>query len=81
MADLSPDANPEDSRKIHAFVVEHLDEERARFGGDFDLPLQLITRSAYRGVREQCFQEGGLDASDFNDAEDAEDDFIGGDPA
>ena len=81
MADLSPDANPEDSRKIHAFVVEHLDEERARFGGDLDLPLQLITRSAYGDVREQCFQQGGLDASDFNDDEDVEDDFTGGDPA
>lgn len=81
VADLSPDANSEDSRTIHAFVVEYLGEERARFGGDFDLPLQLITRSAYRDVREQCFQEGGLDASDFNDAEDAEDEFTGGDPA
>ena len=81
MSDLSPNANPEDSRKIHAFIVNHLGEERARFGGDFDLPLQLITRARDHDVLNQCFQEGGLDASDFNEAADAEEDFTGGDPA
>lgn len=57
MSNLSSNANPEDSRKIHAFIVKHLGEERARFGGDFDLPLQL----------NRCFQQGGLDAPDFDD--------------
>lgn len=78
MSNLSSSANPEDSREIHTFIVKHLGAERARFGGDFDLPLQLITRARYRDVLNQCFQQGGLDAPDFDD--DA-DEPGGGDPA
>ena len=82
MRDLSPNANKEDSRAIYAFVVDHLDEERARFGGDFDLPLQLVTRAGNSDVLRQCFQQGGLDAPDFDESDDeAEDDLAGGDPA
>ena len=81
MSNLSPNANPEDSREIHEFIVKHLREERARFGGDFDLPLQLITRASYRDDLNRCFQQGGLDAPDFDEGEDDGDDFTGGDPA
>ena len=81
MSNLSPSANPEDSREIHEFIVKHLREERARFGGDFDLPLQLITRASYRDDLNRCFQQGGLDAPDFDEGEDDGDDFTGGDPA
>ena len=34
-------ADCNDSRNIHDFVKKQIGDERARFGGDFDLPLQL----------------------------------------
>ena len=69
---LSLDANKEESRAIYEFMVRSLGEERARFDGDFDLPLQLITRAGYGDVRRQC----GLDAPDFDeDDQYAEDDL------
>ena len=78
---LSPNANKEDSRVIYRFVVDHLDKERACFSGDFDLPLQLITRAGYGDVRRQCLEQGGLDAPDFDeDDQYAEDDLTGGNP-
>ena len=67
---LSEKANKEDSRTIHEFVARHLDEERARFGGDFDLPLQLVTRAGYGEVLQQCFERGGLHAPSFDDSDD-----------
>ena len=77
---LSPDANKEESRAIYDFVVDHLDEDRARFGDDFDLPLQLITRAGYGDVRRQCLEQGGLDAPVFDeDDQYAEDDLSEGD--
>ena len=80
LRDLSPDANKEGSRVIHKFMVDHLGEERARFGDDFDLPLQLVTRARHDDVRRQCLEQGGVDASDFDeDDQDAEDDLAGGD--
>jgi hypothetical protein len=30
------------SRDIHGFLVEHLTDERVRFGGDFDIPFQVL---------------------------------------
>ena len=81
MTDLSEQANKEDSGAIHAFIVNHLGEERARFGGDFDLPLQLVTRAGYGTVLAQCFEQGGLDAPSFDeDDEDGSNDAGGGDP-
>lgn len=78
---LSPDADKEESRAIYKFMVGHLGEERARFGGDFDLPLQLVTRAGHGDVLRQCLEQGGLDASDFDeDDQSAEDDLAGGDP-
>lgn len=81
MTDLSEQANKEDSGAIHAFIVNHLGEERARFGGDFDLPLQLVTRAGYREVLRQCFEQGGLAPPGFDeDDEDGGNDAGGGDP-
>lgn len=41
------------SRRIHAFLVEHLGPELATFGGCFDLPLGIVAESA--DLREQLF--------------------------
>ena len=77
--ELSEKADKEDSRAIHNFIVGHLGEDRARFGDDFDLPLQLVTRADYREVLRQCFEQGGVDAPSFDDGnEDYGDDVDGG---
>jgi hypothetical protein len=52
-------ANKEASRAIHAFVVEKIGTELARFDGDFDLPLQIATRAENRQVLEDCFEQAG----------------------
>ena len=49
-------ADKDASRVIHEFIVEHLDDERARFNGDFDLPLQLITMKNNRDVLNGYFE-------------------------
>ena len=80
MLELPEKADKEDSRAIHDFIVNHLGADRARFGGDFDLPLQLITRAACGDVLRQCFEQGGLDAPGFEqDDKDYGDDVDGGD--
>ena len=68
-------ADKEASRAIHAFVVDHIGEARARFVGDFDLPLQLITRELHGAALIQCFDVAHLDPPDF----DSSDDFFGRD--
>ena len=79
MRELSEKADKEDSRAIHAFIVGHLGADRAHFGGDFDLPLQLVTRADYGEVLRQCFEQGGLDAPSVDDGnEDYGDDVDGG---
>ena len=55
-ANIGAWADKDASRVIHEFIVEHLDDDRARFDGDFDLPLQLITRGSNRDVLEGCFE-------------------------
>lgn len=40
---LDDNANPEQSIRIHRFLAEHLDHERALFGNSFDLPLQALS--------------------------------------
>jgi hypothetical protein len=62
-------ANKEVSRAIYNFVVQHIGADRARFTGDFDLPLQLITRERNRGALEQCFEEADRDAPSFTETE------------
>ncbi|RUV22552.1 hypothetical protein [Mesorhizobium sp. M5C.F.Ca.IN.020.32.2.1] len=59
-------ADNEASRAIHGFVVSHLGAERARFIGDFDLPLQLITREVHGAALAQCFQAANLEPPDFD---------------
>ncbi|MEP4033076.1 hypothetical protein [Roseibium polysiphoniae] len=65
-ADVGERADKEASRAISDFVTKHLGEDR-RFDGDFDLPLQLITRLKHRGVLETCFAEVGGAPPDFLD--------------
>ena len=55
---INDDANSEDSRHVHRFLVEHVGCDRARFYGDFDLPLQLITRKEHTEALNRCFGDG-----------------------
>jgi hypothetical protein len=55
-ADVGAWADKEASRAIHEFVVEHIGADRARFNGDFDLPLQLITRQSRRAALHYFFE-------------------------
>ncbi|WP_067732778.1 sacsin N-terminal ATP-binding-like domain-containing protein [Novosphingobium naphthalenivorans] len=57
-ADVGERPDKEASRTICDFVTKHLGDDR-RFDGDFDLPLQLITRRKHRGALETCFAEVG----------------------
>ena len=70
-ADVGERADNEASRAIHRFVVSHLGAERARFIGDFDLPLQLITREVHSAALAQCFQAANLEPLDFHTAREA----------
>ena len=55
---VSDNANSDDSRHVHCFVVEHVGNDCARFDGDFDLPLQLITRKKHTEALDRCFSDG-----------------------
>ena len=57
-ADVGERPDKEASRTICDFVTKNLGDHR-RFDGDFDLPLQLITRRRHRGALETCFAEVG----------------------
>ncbi len=59
----------EASRTIYDFVVAHLGNGRSRFDGDFDLPLQLITRRRHRGTLAAYFAVVGCELPDFLDEE------------
>jgi len=73
-ADVGDTADKEASRTIYEFVVEQIGGDSARFNGDFDLPLQLITRDEHRAALDECFGAAGRDAPDFAETEeDAED--------
>jgi hypothetical protein len=64
-ADVGDWANKESSRAIYEFLVEHAGTDRARFNGDFDLPLQLITREAHRAALDHCFEVADRDPPSF----------------
>ena len=64
-ADIGVEADMDVSPAIYAFVVSHLASDHALFAGDFDLPLQLITRSENRAALEQCFAQADRDAPVF----------------
>lgn len=67
-------ADKDASPVIHNFMIEHLDAERALFDGDFDLPLQIVTREPHRDRLNGWFEDAGLEAPEFEDeSEDDED--------
>jgi hypothetical protein len=78
-ADVGERPDKEASRTICDFVTKHLGDGR-RFDGDFDLPLQLITRRRHRGALEACFDEVGGAPPDLLEDEDEQenDGEIGG---
>ena len=72
--DLHLTADKDLSPRIYKFVTCHVGVECASFDGDFDLPLQIVTRERHRGLLKQWFEEEGLDAPEFgNDSEHGED--------
>ena len=71
-ADIGDNPDMDLSRRIYNFVVDHLDNDCTRFGGDFDLPLQLITLQRNRGALEHCFRKAGQTAPDPSETEDDE---------
>lgn len=78
-ADVGERADKEASRTICDFVTKHLGDDR-RFDGDFDLPLQLITRRKHRGALETCFAEVGgapSDLMEYGDEQEDEDEIEG----
>lgn len=52
-------ADPDDSNRIHDFVEGAAGREIVRFGGDYDLPLQLITRREHQDDLLRCFEAAG----------------------
>ena len=58
-------AIPDESRVIYDFVAEHIGADRARFDGDFDLPLQVITRERHRDKLREYFRAGGIETTTF----------------
>ena len=50
------------SSAIYDFVVKHVGTDRARFDGDFDLPLQIVSGRDHVETRRRWFEEAGLDA-------------------
>lgn len=65
--DLHLTADNDASPVIHNFMIEHLDAERALFDGDFDLPLQIITRKRHRNLLIGWFEDAGLETPEFED--------------
>ena len=47
----------------------HIGADHASFAGDFDLPLQLITRSENKAALDRCFAEAGMEAPVLGDTE------------
>lgn len=67
--DVGDAADKEASRAIHEFIVGQIGDDLARFDGDFDLPLQMITREENRESLRHCFDVTGQEAPDFLDAD------------
>jgi hypothetical protein len=68
-ADVGLWADKEASRAIYEFVVRHIGVDHARFSGDFDLPLQLITRETHRAALDYCFKAADCDPPSFAEPE------------
>ncbi len=58
-------AKPDESRAIYGFIADHIGADRARFEGDFDLPLQFMTRSRYRDALGRCLAAAGYEMPAF----------------
>ncbi len=75
-ANIDEKPDPALSRRIYGFVVEHIGGDRARFDGDFDLPLQIVSGGGdHPERRKRWFEEAGLEAPSPWDApsDDADD--------
>jgi hypothetical protein len=75
-ADVGFSPDKEASRHIYNFVVDHIGAECARFDGDFDLPLQLITREKNREALDYCFEVTDRDPPSFAESEEDADDAL-----
>ncbi len=78
-AEVRERPDTEASRTICDFVTRHLGDDH-RFDGDFDLPLQLITRHKHRDDLETCFADVGAAPPDLvtDDDERESDGELGG---
>ena len=68
-ADVGVEADMDVSPAIYSFVALHIGADHASFAGDFDLPLQLITRSENKAALDRCFAEAGMEAPVLGDIE------------
>ena len=64
-ANLGNDADMDASTRVWDFMRKHLGEEQADFGGDFDLPLHLITLKKNNGHLSRLFRETGEEPPDL----------------
>ena len=64
-ANVGTRADKDASRTIYDFVVTHIGGSAARFCGDFDLPLQTITRASNGDVLRKCFENSEQDPPGF----------------
>ena len=75
-ADVGAHADKDASPGIYTFVIDQIGIHHALFGGDFDLPLQLVTQATNRAVLEQCFRAGDRDPPTFAETDgDTDDEF------
>ena len=51
----------DESCAIYRFITDYIGADRARFHGDFDLPLQIITRERHRDTRRAWLGATGFD--------------------
>ena len=68
-------ADKDTSPIIHDFVRQHLGAEPALFDGDFDLPLQLVTREQHRERLNGWFVRAGLEPPEFGDESEDDEDY------
>ena len=71
--DLTADTDA--SPKIYDFVINHVGAERALFDGDFDLPLQIVTRRRHRARLNEWFERSGLGPPEFGDEPGNDEDY------
>ena len=65
--DIASGAGKDDSRAIYEFVVRNIGVDRAHFKGEFDLPLQQITRNKYSDALVDCYKTTNRDHPIFRD--------------